>query len=123
VQKAIRDGRLDAALDLVNEGERSDCEHNSGRRRNDYELRRAAVHAKRGETDQAESVYQGLIERTPRNFEVRSQAAKAMLDLKQPGKALKFAEDGITAARQAGNRDAEQTLQELAQAARKAQGA
>ncbi len=122
VQKALREGQLDEALDRVNEGERVDCEHNGGKRRNDYELRRAQVHARRGEVDPAQSVYQGLIERSPRNFEVRGQAAKAMLDLKQPARALKFAEDGITAARQAGNRDAEAMLQELAQAARKAQG-
>jgi tetratricopeptide (TPR) repeat protein len=119
-QKAVREGRLDDALDLVNEGERVDCEHNGGKRRNDYELRRAVVHARRGEVEQAGTVYQSLIERTPRNFEVRGQAAKAMLDLKEPARALRFAEEGITAARQANNRDAEQMLQELAQAARKA---
>jgi tetratricopeptide (TPR) repeat protein len=121
-QKAVRDGQLDAALDYVNEGERADCEHNGGKRRNDYELRRAHVHAKRGEVEQSQSVFQGLIERTPRNFEVRGQAAKTMLDLKQPAAALKFAEDGITAARQANNRDAEQMLLELAHAARRATG-
>jgi tetratricopeptide (TPR) repeat protein len=121
-QKALRDGQLDAALDFVNEGERVDCEHNGGKRRNDYELRRAQVHARRGEVEQAQTVYQGLIERTPRNFEVRGQAAKTMLDLKEPARALSFAEAGITAARQANNRDAEEMLQELAHAARKAAG-
>jgi hypothetical protein len=42
-----------------------------------------------------------------------------MLNLKQPAKALKFAEDGLTAARQANDRDSEQYLMELAAAARK----
>ena len=122
IQKAMREGQMDSALDLVNAGESADCSHNEGKRRNDYELRRAQVHARRGEVEQAQNVFQGLIDRTPRNFEVRGQAAKTMLDLKEPARALKFAEDGVTAARQVNHRDAEQMLLELAQAARKAVG-
>lgn len=120
IQKAMRDGSFDAAFDLVNAGESADCEHNGGRRRNDFELLRARVHAKRGEKDQARDVFQSLIDRSPRNFEVRGHAAKAMLDLREPAAALKFAEEGVTAARQANNRDAEQMLLELTAAAKKA---
>src|SRR5207244_3176550 len=36
VQQAVKEGRLDEALDLVNEGERVDCEQNEGHRRDDY---------------------------------------------------------------------------------------
>src|SRR5262249_47732824 len=61
IQRALADGNGDAALDAVNEGEKVDCEQNEGRRRNDYELRRAQVHAKRGEADQAEDVFRRLI--------------------------------------------------------------
>jgi tetratricopeptide (TPR) repeat protein len=119
IQKALKEGAGDEALDRVNEGERIDCEHNQGKRRNDYELRRAQVHAGRGEVDAAQDVFQRLIERTPTNLRVRGQAAETMLNLKQPAKALKFAEDGVTAARQANDRDNEQYLMELVSAAQR----
>jgi tetratricopeptide (TPR) repeat protein len=122
IQKALKDGAFDNALDQVNEGERIDCAHNEGKRRNDYELRRAQVHAKRGEVDAAADVYQRLIERGPANFKVRGQAAETMLGLKQPARALKFAEEGVAAAQQANDRDSEQYLKELATAAKRQMG-
>ena len=72
--------------------------------------------------DHAADVYQRLIERTPANFKVRGQAAEAMLNLKQPAKALKFAEDGVAAAQKANDRDNEQYLLELAGAAKRQMG-
>jgi tetratricopeptide (TPR) repeat protein len=118
-QRALRQGELDAALDLVNEGEKADCEQNEGRRRNEYELRRGQVHARRGEADAAEDVFRRLIERVPDNLRYRGAAAEAMLSLKQGARALRFAEEGVAAARTANDRDNEQYLQELAAAARK----
>jgi tetratricopeptide (TPR) repeat protein len=118
-QYALRSGDKDAALDYINEGEKADCEHNEGRRRNDYELRRGQVHVKRGEVEQAAEVFQRLIERMPSNFRYRGSAAESMLSLRQPARALRFAEEGITAARQANDRDSEQYLLELATAAKK----
>jgi tetratricopeptide (TPR) repeat protein len=118
-QHAVKQGRLDAALDHVNEGERVDCEQNEGRRRNDYELRRGQVHVKRGEADAAADVFQRLIERAPDELKYRGSAAEAMLSLKHPARALKFAEEGLAAARQRGDRDTENYLQELAGAAKK----
>jgi tetratricopeptide (TPR) repeat protein len=118
-QRALQEGDKDAALDYVNEGERVDCEHNGGRRRNDYELRRGQVHVKRGEAEAAQEVFQRLIERVPSELRYRGSAAEAMLALKQGDKALRFAEEGLAAARQANDRDSEQYLQELADAARK----
>jgi tetratricopeptide (TPR) repeat protein len=122
IRKALKDGANDAALDHVNEGERIDCEHNEGKRRNDYELQRAQVHGKRGEVDAAQDVYQRLIERVPANLKLRGQAAETMLSLKQPARALKFAEEGLTAARQANDRDSEQYLMELVAAAKRQSG-
>ncbi|MFO0841126.1 MAG: tetratricopeptide repeat protein [Gemmataceae bacterium] len=122
IQKAVRDGAQDAALDLVNAGERHDCEHNGGKRRDEFELFRAQVHAKRGEAQEAQDVYQRLVDRKPRDFKVRGRAAEAMMSLKQPAKALKFAEDGVAAARQANDRDSEQYLMELAAAAKRQVG-
>ncbi len=121
-QHALKTGDKDAALDYINEGEKADCEHNEGRRRNDYELRRGQVHIKRGEAEAAADVFQRLIERVPANFRYRGSAAEAMLSLKQGARRLRFAEEGVTAARQANDRDSEQYLLELAAAARKQMG-
>jgi tetratricopeptide (TPR) repeat protein len=118
-QHALRSGEKDAAVDYINEGEKADCEHNEGRRRNDYELRRGQVHVKRGEVEQAAEVFQRLIERVPSNFRYRGSAAESMLSLRQPARALRFAEEGVAAARQANDRDSEQYLLELAAAAKK----
>src|SRR5262249_12921368 len=54
IQMAQKAGDMDAALDYVNEGLKADCEHNEGRRRNDYELRRGQLHARRGEAQEAQ---------------------------------------------------------------------
>jgi tetratricopeptide (TPR) repeat protein len=118
-QYAMRSGDKDAALDYINDGEKADCEHNEGRRRNDYELRRGQVHVKRGEVEQAAEVFQRLIERVPGNLRYRGSAAESMLSLRQPARALRFAEEGVAAARQANDRDSEQYLLELATAAKK----
>ncbi len=99
-QRALKDNELDAALDFVNEGESQDCTHNEGHRRNDYELRRGQVHARRGEADQAEDVFRRLIERTPSEMKFRTSAAEAMIALKQGARALRFAEEGLVEARQ-----------------------
>ncbi len=121
-QHALKGGQLDGALDYVNEGERLDCEQNEGRRRNDYELRRGQVHVKRAEADAAADVFQRLVERVPDELKYRGSAAEAMLTLKQAERALRFAEDGLAVARQRGDRDSEQYLQELAEAAKKQKG-
>jgi len=118
-QHALRSGDKEAALDYINEGEKVDCEHNEGRRRNDYEWRRGQVHAQRGEVELAIEVFQRLIQRVPNNFRYRGSAAETMLSLRQPGQALRFAEEGLVAARQANDRDSEQYFLELAAAARK----
>jgi hypothetical protein len=67
-------------------------------------------------------VFQRLIERVPTNLKVRGSAAEAMLTLKKPDRALRFAEEGPTAARQQNDRDPEQYLMELVEAAKKQMG-
>jgi tetratricopeptide (TPR) repeat protein len=119
VQLALKEGKSDAALDFINQGEQVDSAHNEGRRRNDYELRRAQVHAKRGEIDAAEGVFERLIAGTPAELRYRGSAAEAMLSMRQGSKALKFAEEGLAEARKQNNRDLEQYFLELAGAARK----
>jgi tetratricopeptide (TPR) repeat protein len=123
VQKALAEGNLDEALRYVEEGERSDREHNEARRQNDYDLRRAQLHVKRREVDLAHDVFTRLIERSPDNLRYRGTAAEGMLSLRQPDRALRFAEEGLAAARQKNDRDSEQYLMELVDAAkRQAQG-
>jgi tetratricopeptide (TPR) repeat protein len=122
IQRSLGENALDSALDFVNEGERADCEQNEGRRRNDYELRRAEVHAKRGEADQTEDVFRRLIERVPDELRYRGKAAEAMLALKRGDRALRFAQEGLEEARKQKDRDSEQYLLELAGAARKQMG-
>lgn len=119
VQRALAEGKTDEALDFVNEGERSDCEQNEGRRRNDWELRRGQVHAKRGEADQAYDVFERLLERMPSELKYRATATEAMLSLRQGQRALRLAEEGVKKARQQNNRDSEQHFLELVAAAKK----
>jgi tetratricopeptide (TPR) repeat protein len=112
----------DAALDHVNAGEKDDCEHNEGRRRNDYELRRGQVQVKRGDVDAAQEVFDRLIARAPDQLKYRGSAAEAMLSAKQPARAAKFAAEGLAQARKQNDRDSEQYFLELAEAARKQGG-
>ncbi len=122
IERALAGGHTDEALDTINEGEKADCEQNEGHRRNDYELRRGKVHAKRGEADAAHDVFERLIQRDPTNMKTRAAAAEAMLSLRQGPRALRFAEEGVAQARKQNDRDSEGHLMELAAAARK-QGA
>ena len=119
VQQALREGNTEAALQHLGEGEKADIEHNEGRRRNDFDLRRGQVHARRGEADAAQEVFDRLIQRDPSNLHSHSAAAEAMLSLRQGTRALRFAEEGLVQARQQNNRDSENHLMELAGAARK----
>jgi tetratricopeptide (TPR) repeat protein len=114
-------GRADtaAAMDEVNAGEADDCKYNEGRRRNDYELRRGQLHAKRGEHDQAQDVFDRLIQRVPNELKYRASAAEAMLSARQGKRALRYAEEGLAEARKQQNRDSEGHLMELADAARR----
>jgi tetratricopeptide (TPR) repeat protein len=118
-QKALSEGATDEALHYLNEGERVDSEHNEGRRRHDYGLRRGQVHVKRGEADLAHDVFTRLIEGAPDNLKLRGTAAEGMLSLRQPERARRFAEEGLVVARQKNDRDSEQYLMELADAAKR----
>jgi hypothetical protein len=122
VERNLAAGNADAALDTLNEGEKADCEQNEGRRRNDYELRRGKLHAKRGEADAAHDVFDRLIRRDPANTKTRAAAAEAMLSLRQGPRALRFAEEGLAEARKQNDRDSEGHLMELVAAAKRQGG-
>ncbi len=122
IQQATNEGKSAEALEWINQGERWDAEQNQGQRGSDYALRRAQVLAKSGQAEQAQDAFEHLIQRDPSNLRYRSDAAEAMLSLKQPKRALQFAEQGLATARQQNNRDQEQYFLELTAAAKK-QGA
>jgi tetratricopeptide (TPR) repeat protein len=119
VQQALTEGDTTAALDFVNEGEKADCEHNQGRRRNDYELRRAQIQARRGDIDLAQETFERLIARDPSELRFRGSAAEAMLSARQGPRALRFAQEGLEQARKQNQRDSEEYFKELVAAAQK----
>jgi tetratricopeptide (TPR) repeat protein len=119
VQQALAEGNTTAALDAINAGESYDCAHNEGRRRNDYELRRAQILAKSGDVNQADDVFQRLIARTPDELRFRSTAAETMLSARQGQRALRFAQEGLAEAVKQNNRDSEAHFRELVSAAQK----
>jgi tetratricopeptide (TPR) repeat protein len=122
IQEVQSSNDLDAALAYVDAGEKADCEANEGRRRNEYELRRGRLLAKRGNAPQARDVFDRLIARVPGELQVAGAAAEAMLGAKQAKDALKFAEHGLSQARAQNHRDSEGYFLELIGAAKK-QGA
>jgi predicted Zn-dependent protease len=122
VNLALAQGDSTAALNHLNDGEKDDCEHNDGKRRNDYELRRGQILAKAGDVGQARDVFDRLIARVPAELKVRGAAAEAMLSAKQAGNALAYAEGGLAEARKQNHRDSEGYFMELAGAARKQGG-
>lgn len=122
VQLALGEGDTGAALDLLREGDRADREHNQGRRHGDYELRRAQIHAKRGDADEAQQIFDRLIQEAPGELRYRGSAAEAMLSARQGPRALGFAEAGLAKAREKNDRDSEEYFQELVAAARKQAG-
>jgi tetratricopeptide (TPR) repeat protein len=119
IARALRESHFDEAVELVDEGEKADCERNEGRRRNDYELRRAQVLAKADDPSAAAETFRRLIERSPDELRFAVSAAETMLGLKRGNDALEFAESGLKQARAQNNRDAEENLLELAEAAKR----
>jgi tetratricopeptide (TPR) repeat protein len=119
INQTLAQGKQDESLDYLNDGERDDCENNEGRRRNEYELRRAQIHVKRGEFDQAQEVYDRLIGRVPTDLNYRVNAAEMMLSGRQGTKALKYAQEGLAVAAKQNNRDLEGHFKELMAAAQR----
>ena len=117
ILKSLGDKENDAALEYVDTGEKHDCEHNEGRRRNDYELLRGRVLTKRGDYDQAQEVFDKLMERDASEMKYYTTATEAMLSAKQKEAAVKYAKAGLEQARKQQDRDSEGHLMELKEAA------
>lgn len=117
VQLALSEGNTEAALRYLQEGEQADAQHNEGKRQNEYVLRRGQVLAKKGDIEEAQGVFEGLINRAPAEPRYRGSAAEAMLSARQPDRALRFAQDGLALARKQNDRDSEEYFKELVSAA------
>ena len=111
MQLARRPAISTRLLQYVDEGEKDDCEHNQGQRRNDYELRRAQLQCKHGSYDDAQGTFDRLIARMPSELRYQGSAAEAMLSARQGKRALQYAEKGLAGARQQNNRDMESVFQ------------
>ena len=119
VTGAAAEGDLPKALELASQGERYDAEHNAAGRANEFGLRKAQLYAKQKDADAAAAEFLKLIDRNPEEGRYYTAAAEEMLRLRNGPKALEFAEKGLAAARQFGNRDLEGHCKELAEAARR----
>jgi tetratricopeptide (TPR) repeat protein len=122
IKSAQAAGEFDAALELVDAGEKSDCESNEGRRRNEYELRRGQLLAKRGDASAALDTFDRLLARVPDELKIAGAASEAMLAIKNGAAARRFAEHGLQRARDQKDRDMEGYFLELADAAQRIRG-
>jgi hypothetical protein len=119
VQQAGENDDFADALDLIDRGLKHDCEHNEGRRRNEYELKRAQVFLKAKQPDEAHGVFQKLLERIPSNLDVLGTATEGMLSARKGPYAVTFAEQGVRQAKAKGDRDRVGYFEELLAAAKR----
>jgi tetratricopeptide (TPR) repeat protein len=113
-------GELPKAVELAEQGEKYDAEHNSGTRAMDYALKKAQLFVKMKDADRAAAAFDAIIEKHPDEGKFYTMAAEDMLRLKNGAKALDFAERGLAKAKEQNNRDLEGHCQELVAAAKKA---
>lgn len=116
---ASEQGDFDQAREWLEAGMRYDCQHNEGRRRNDYDLRLAQLLLRSGLVEEAEAAYSRLAERTPSDLDLLGKAAEAMLQARRREQAAAFAERGLGAAKAKGDRDRVAYFEELLAAARR----
>jgi len=107
------------AVELAEQGEKYDAEHNGGTRAVDFSLKKAQVFVKMKDADRAVTAFDAVIAKHPDEGKFYTTAAEEMLRLKSGPKALHFAERGLAKAQEAGNRDLEGHCQELIAAAKK----
>ena len=113
-------GDLARAVELVEQGEKYDAEHNGGNRAVEFGLKKAQLFVKMKDVDRAVAAFDALIEKHPDESKFYTTAAEEMLRLKNGAKAAYFAEKGLARAKETRNRDLEGHTQELLAAAKKA---
>ena len=119
IQLAQAENDIGAVMTLLDEAGKADLDSNEGRRQGDFSLRRAQIHAKRGEVQTAYEVLKNLLASNLGELKYDGPAIEAMLGQKKGAWALEFAETGLVQRRSQNNRDSEQYFMELSEAARK----
>lgn len=117
---AMSEGDPARAVQLAEQGEKYDADHNDGNRAVEFGLKKAQLFVKTKDADRAAAAFEGLIARNPDEGKFYTTAAEEMLRMKNGAKALAFAEKGLETARRTNNRDLEGHCQELVAAARRA---
>ncbi|HJZ59362.1 MAG TPA: hypothetical protein VKE74_30740, partial [Gemmataceae bacterium] len=117
---AVAEGDPAKAVQLAEQGEKYDAEHNGGNRAVEFGLKKAQLFVKMKDADRAAAAFDALIAGHPDDGRFYTTAAEEMLRLKNGAKALSFAERGLEKARQTNNRDLEGHCRELQAAAKKA---
>ncbi|MCE9562443.1 MAG: tetratricopeptide repeat protein [Planctomycetes bacterium] len=112
-------GELAKAVELSEQGEKYDAEHNGGSRGIDFSLKRAQLFVKMKDADKAVIAFDSIIARHPDEGKFYTVAAEEMLRLKSGAKALSFAERGLAKAKEQNNRDLEGHCSELIAAAKR----
>ena len=113
-------GDLNKAVELAEQGEKYDTEHNKGGRAVEFGLKKAQLFVKMKDAEKAVDAFDALIERHPEEGKFYTTAAEEMLRLKNGTKAAYFAEKGLARAKETRNGDLEGHCQELLAAAKKA---
>jgi tetratricopeptide (TPR) repeat protein len=117
---SVAEGEPAKAVELAEQGEKYDAEHNAGNRAVEFALKKAQLFVKMKDADRAAAAFDGLIATHPDEGKFYTTAAEEMLRMKKPAKALAFAERGVETARRTNNRDLEGHSQELVAAAKRA---
>jgi tetratricopeptide (TPR) repeat protein len=113
-------GQLPRAVELAEQGEKYDTEHNGSARSLDFGLKKAQLFVKMKDVDRAVGAFDAIIAKHPDEGKFYTTATEEMLRLKSSAKALYFAERGLAKAKEQNNRDLEGHCQELIGAAKKA---
>jgi hypothetical protein len=113
-------GEFPRAVELAEQGEKYDAEHNAGSRAMDYALKKAQLFVKMKDADRAAAAFDAIIEKHPDEGKFYTMAAEDMLRLRSGARALDFAERGLAKAKEQNDRDLEGHCQELVAAAKKA---
>jgi tetratricopeptide (TPR) repeat protein len=113
-------GDLPKAVELAEQGEKYDAEHNGAGRAMEFALKKAQLFVKMKNVDRAATAFDGIIAQHPEEGKFYTTAAEDMLRLKSGAKALYFAERGLAKAKETGNRDLAGHCEELIGAAKKA---
>lgn len=112
-------GDLKKAVELAEQGDRYDVEHNAGGRAVEFGLKKAQLLVKMKDVDRAVAAFDSLIEKHPDESKFYTTAAEEMLRLKNGPKAAYFAEKGLAKAKESRNGDLEGHCRELLEAARR----